>query len=649
VISNLSKDLSSPPTFRQGSAVNNFAAGLAILLTVLAIAWAADFFRWIGLLLYTEQFLSGILAVAVPLVFITIRLDRSRSLENIPVFDWLLAIAGFISISYVSLRYPALAELVATRPVDGLITGFVMMILIVEGLRRTVGLALTIVVMAFVVVALLGHHIPGTLAGRKIESASLIYYLAWDPTGILGAPMNIVATIVTAFVFFGQVLSKSGGSKFFTDVSMILVGRYRGGQAKIAVTASGFFGSISGSVVSNVVTTGVITIPLMKRAGYKSVQAGAIEAVASTGGQLMPPIMGAAAFLMAEFLEIPYTEVVLAALIPAVLYYLALFILADLEAGRTGIQPMDADEIPDLFPVLKGGWHFPLPFVVLILALFYWNLSPELSALASAFTILITSAIFGYNGQRFTIVRLIQAVHDTGLAVLDIIMIGAAAGIIIGSLNVTGIGFGLSLALVEIGNSNLFTLLLVSAGICILLGMGMPTVAVYMLLATLVAPALVEVGIEPLAAHLFILYFGMMSMITPPVAIAAFTAASLSGADAMRTGFSAMRFGWFAYIVPFLFVFSPPLLMQGKPIEIIWAAVSAAIGVWLVSIATMGFFRRNLNSLNRLLFGLAGTALLIPVTSFSGAYFTDIGGLILGMLLVCREILAERSIKIINA
>ena len=324
-------------------------------------------------------------------------------------------------------------------------------------------------------------------------------------------------------------------------------------------------------------------------------------------------------------------------------------ILADLEAGRTGIQPMDADEIPDLFPVLKGGWHFPLPFVVLILALFYWNLSPELSALASAFTILITSAIFGYNGQRFTIVRLIQAVHDTGLAVLDIIMIGAAAGIIIGSLNVTGIGFGLSLALVEIGNSNLFTLLLVSAGICILLGMGMPTVAVYMLLATLVAPALVEVGIEPLAAHLFILYFGMMSMITPPVAIAAFTAASLSGADAMRTGFSAMRFGWFAYIVPFLFVFSPPLLMQGKPIEIIWAAVSAAIGVWLVSIATMGFFRRNLNSLNRLLFGLAGTALLIPVTSFSGAYFTDIGGLILGMLLVCREILAERSIKIINA
>ena len=178
MISNLSKDLSSPPTFRQGSAVNNFAAGLAILLTVLAIAWAADFFRWIGLLLYTEQFLSGILAVAVPLVFITIRLDRSRSLENIPVFDWLLAIAGFISISYVSLRYPALAELVATRPVDGLITGFVMMILIVEGLRRTVGLALTIVVMAFVVVALLGHHIPGTLAGRKIESASLIYYLA---------------------------------------------------------------------------------------------------------------------------------------------------------------------------------------------------------------------------------------------------------------------------------------------------------------------------------------------------------------------------------------------------------------------------------------------------------------------------------------
>ena len=228
-------------------------------------------------------------------------------------------------------------------------------------------------------------------------------------------------------------------------------------------------------------------------------------------------------------------------------------------------------------------------------------------------------------------------------------MIGAAAGIIIGSLNVTGIGFGLSLALVEIGSSNLFTLLLVSAAICIVLGMGMPTVAVYLLLATLIAPSLVEVGIDPIAAHLFILYFGMMSMITPPVAIAAFAAASLTGADAMRTGFSAMRFGWFAYVVPFLFVLSPNLLMRGEVINIVIATATATGGVWLVSIAAMGYFTRSLGILDRILFGVAGFALLVPSTGFEGAIYTDIGGVVLGAFLVWRETVAARRARVVEA
>lgn len=627
------------------SAMNGFIAVLAIVLTLGSIAWAADLFRMAGLLLYTEQFLSGILAIAVPLVFLSVRARKGSEGAPIPWYDYLFSILGFVCASYMAVRYPQLAELVSDAPIDGLIPGIVMVALLIEGLRRTVGHVLTVLVIAFVFLGLFGHLLPGKLAGKEMLTRDLFYYLAWDPTSILGIPMKIVTSIVMAFVFFGQVLTKSGGSAFFTEFSMVLVGRYRGGQAKIAVTGSGFFGSISGSVVSNVVTTGVITIPLMRSAGYRGVQAGAIEAVASTGGQLMPPIMGAAAFLMAEFLEIPYKEVVVAALIPAVLYYVALFILADLEAARTDIQPLKDEEIPKLWDVVKTGWYFPLPFAALIVALFNFNYSPEMSALIATGVIVATSTIFGYKGKRLTLRDLLDAVRATGHAVLDIIMIAAAAGIVIGTLNVTGVGFGMSLLLVELGGTNLFLLLLISAVVCIILGMGMPTVAVYLMLATLVAPALIEVGINPMAAHLFILYFGMMSMITPPVAIAAFAAATLTGEDAMKTGFAAMRFGWFAYLVPFLFVLSPSLLMEGGVFEVIAAAATAAGGVWLVSIAIMGYFVRELGLLLRVLFGLAGLALLIPGSGFEGARLTDIAGLVVGVLLIGREVVASRAAK----
>jgi TRAP transporter 4TM/12TM fusion protein len=611
----VNETISTDASTQKNTATNGFIAILAVVLTVAAIAWAADVFRMVGLLLYTEQFLSGMLAIAVPLVFLSLRAKKQPKdapVQPIPWYDFVFAAIGFISAVYMAIRYPQLAELVALAPVEGLIPAIIMVALLVEGLRRTVGTALTVLVVFFIGVGLFGHLLPGKLAGRQMLWPDLFYYLAWDPTSILGVPMKIVTSIVMAFVFFGQVLTKSGGSTFFTEISMVLVGRFRGGQAKIAVTASGFFGSISGSVVSNVVTTGVITIPMMRNAGYRGVQAGAIEAVASTGGQLMPPIMGAAAFLMAEFLEIPYKEVVVAALIPAILYYVALFILADLEAARTNIKPVDASEIPKLKDVLKSGWYFPIPFIVLITALFGFNYSPEMSALLSVLAIIITSMLFGYKGKRLSIRDLFNSIRQTGHAVLDIIMIAAAAGIVIGTLNVTGVGFGMSLMLVELGGTNIFLLLLISGFVCILLGMGMPTVAVYLMLATLVAPALIEVGIKPMAAHLFILYFGMMSMITPPVAIAAFAAASLTGKDPMATGFAAMRFGWFAYLVPFLFVATPELLMEGDAVSIALVTGKTILGIWFVSAAVMGYLIRHINLGMRILIALAGAAMFVP-------------------------------------
>jgi len=619
------------------TAMSRFIAVLAVLLTVVAIAWAADLFRMAGLLLYTEQFLGGIIAIALPLVFLSVRHSKKVDKHLIPWFDYLLAAIGFAGAMYMAVRYPQLAELVSDAPTDGLISGTIVVALMIECLRRTVGHVLTVLVLAFILMGLFGHLLPGKLAGKEMLARDLFYYIAWDPTSVLGIPMKIVTSIVMAFVFFGQVLTKSGGSTFFTEISMVLVGRYRGGQAKIAVTASGFFGSISGSVVSNVVTTGVITIPLMKSAGYRGVQAGAIEAVASTGGQLMPPIMGAAAFLMAEFLEIPYTDVVIAALIPAVLYYVALFILADLEAARTNIQPVAEDQIPDLKEVLKAGWYFPLPFVVLVVALFNFNYSPEMSALIATAVILATSMLFGYKGKRLTILDFLDSIRQTGHAVLDIIMIAAAAGIVIGTLNVTGIGFGLSLILVELGGTNLFLLLLLSAFVCIILGMGMPTVAVYLMLATLVAPALIEVGISPMAAHLFILYFGMMSMITPPVAIAAFAAATLTGEDAMKTGFAAMRFGWFAYLVPFLFVVVPELLMEGPGLSVAWVAIKSALGIWMISVALMGYVIAHISVIQRVLFFIAGAAMFVPDSLIDIGFPVAVPGIVLAVVLVGME------------
>lgn len=620
--------------------------GLAVALTCGVIAWAADLFRRVGFLLYTEQYLAGMLAIAMPLVFLHLPARREKERAGpVPWHDIVAAGLSAIGAAYMAVRYPILSELVPIRPTDGTVVAAVMAVLFIEGLRRTTGLALTGVVVGFLVLALVGHRLPGVLAGRPVDLGGLLYYLVWDSTAILGVPMKIVTTIVIAFVFFGQALLRSGGSTFFTDISMALMGRYRGGPAKISVLASSLFGTISGSVVSNVVTTGVITIPMMKQSGFRPYIAGAVEAVASTGGQLMPPVMGVAAFLMAEFLEAPYREVALAALIPALLYYAALFIQTDLEAAQSGMRRVDEKRIPNAMRALRSGWFFAVPFVVLIGALFWLNYSPETAALLASAVILVAGVLFPFQGKRMGVRDLVAMLRVTGLSVLDLFMIGAAAGMVIGVLNATGLGFGLTLSLVQLAGGNLFQLLVLTAVVCILLGMGMPTVGVYILLATLVAPALIEMKINPMAAHMFIFYYGMLSMITPPVAIGAFAAANLAGASPMRTGFAAMRLGWTAFVIPFLFVFSGTLLMQGDPGRIVIDFVAAILGVWLVSIGLAGYFMRPVGLLRRFAFAISGLLALIPAGAFPGAVWTDIVGVLGGIALVSWEIVWRRRIR----
>jgi len=619
---------------------------LAVMLTVGSLAWSGDVYRALGLTLFVEQFLSAMLGLALALVFLHYPALRGTERTSLPWYDVLAVFSAIAVGTYASIFFPDISERMNRSPLDALIVSAVFIFLGIEGLRRTAGYSLLVIVLIFVIFALIGHLVPGELQTREVEPLDLIIYLGLDSNALLGLPIVVGTTIVLTFIFFGQLLIKSGGSHFFNDISLVLMGRYRGGSAKIAITASSLFGSISGVAVSNIVATGVVTIPLMKRAGFSPRLAASIEAVASTGGQLMPPVMGAVAFLMADFLEMPYREIVIAALVPSLLYYVALFIQADLEAARNGIARVEEDQIPELMDVLRLGWLFILPFVGLIYALFWLNWTAETSALLASGIVLVVGLLFGYKGKRMSLIDIWDALIRTGLSILDILMIVAGAGFIIGVLGITGLGFAFTFLIVEFGGGNLFLLLVVSAVLCIILGMGMPTLGVYVLLAVIVAPSLVEVGITPIAAHMFILYFGMMSLITPPVAVAAFFAASIAQAPAMGTGWTSMRFGWTAYVVPFLFVFSPSLLLQGDDSVTLAAdVVTAVFGVWLVSAAMIGYFINALSFVMRALAILAGILLLIPQELAIGTVWTDILGGILALIFIGFDCLVTQKRK----
>jgi TRAP transporter 4TM/12TM fusion protein len=610
---------------------------LAIALTLGAVAWSLGIYQILDLSLYEEQFAAAMLAACMALTFLHLPARRNLPRARVPWYDWIAALAGAAAAGYIAVQYASIVDLILLGPTDAVIAGAVLFVLLLEALRRATGIALPVIILVFVLYALFADLMPGRMEGRATEWRNLISYLSFDTNAMLGVPIKIGTTIVVTFILFGNLLTVTGGSRFFTELALLAMGRFRGGSAKIAVAASALFGSISGSAVANVVATGVVTIPMIRKSGYSAHQAGAIEAVASTGGQLMPPVMGAAAFLMAEFLQIPYSDVVLAALVPALLYYAALFIQADLEAARRGITRVPQADIPRARDVLPG-LHFLLPFIVLIVGLFSFNIQPETAVLASAVVLIVGSIAFGYRGERPKIRDMLDAVRGTGINVIEIILITAGAGFVIGVLSISGLGFNLTLTLVQIGAGSLIILLLLSALVCIVLGMGLPTAGVYVLLAALVAPAMVEVGVVPIAAHMYVMYFGMMSMITPPVAIAAFAAASIARADPMRTGWEACRFGWSAYVVPFLFVLSPTLLLIGPADAVALAIVTATLGIWLVSIGMIGFFMRPISAPLRAAFMASGLLALIPAGAFPGAVWTDIVGAALGAILMVREV-----------
>ncbi|MBI3066389.1 MAG: TRAP transporter fused permease subunit [Deltaproteobacteria bacterium] len=591
-------------------AMRLFQRSLLWGIPLFALLYNFDLPSRFGLAILQEQYLGSVLILVLGSIFLSKPAHGSAARDHAPWYDLFLTLLSFAAGGYLVLFYPRMVNELGELTADKIILGALAILLVMEACRRMSGWVLILLAALLMFYAHFAYLFPGILNARGISWSKLAVHLFIDPNSLLGIPLAIAATTVVSFIVFGQFLYASGGGDFFTQLAMTLMGRFRGGAAKISVLASALFGTISGSPVANVVVDGAITIPMMVRTGYKPHVAAAVESVASNGGQLMPPVMGAAAFVMAEFLGMPYAKVALAAAIPALLYYLALFVQVDLEAGKTGITRISAADIPRLGAVLTQGWIFIIPMALIVYILFVLNLSASKAGFyAAAVALLVT---FFRPETRINLKKFMTILEDAGLAMLEVAIVCAVAGIIIGVLTLTSLPFVFTLFVEQFGPDNIFFILVMTSLIALILGMGMPTTAVYVIVALTLAPAVTKLGIPPLAAHLFVFYWAMLSMITPPICIAAYAGAAIAGTSPMRTGYACMRLGIIAYVVPFVFVFDPLLLLEGPPALVALAIATAAFGTIAIGIAMVGYFVRPMGWIQRLFLLVGGIGLLIP-------------------------------------
>jgi TRAP transporter 4TM/12TM fusion protein len=607
---------------------------MLVALAAIGSLWALEVHQYLAWTFFKQQYLALFLALALGSVFLAVKAHAKESGDRVPWHDWLLFAAGLAVGLYVVVMFPTIAYRLGVLSIDRWLFGGVAILLILEATRRVAGGTLAWLALGVVLYAKFAYLLPGILYAKGSSWERIASYLYLDSNGVFGLPLDVAAGVVVAFILFGQALYAVGGDKFLTDLALVATGRFRGGPAKVSVVSSALFGTVSGSAVANVVVDGAITIPLMKRAGFQAHMAAAIEAVASNGGQIMPPVMGAAAFLMAEFLAIPYGQVALAAAIPACLYYIALFTQIDLESAKHGLAGLPADQIPRLNKVLRRGWVFLIPLAILVYTLMVENWEAGKAGMVAVIAVFLVGA--AQKETRPSLQKILAALEETGRILLDIAVITALAGIVIGALHLSGFTFKISLLLVTLSGGNVFLLLLITALGCLFLGLPLPTTVVYITLAVLAAPALVQLGVPPLAAHLFLFYFGMVSLITPPDCLPVYIAAAIARANFWRTGWTAMRLGVAAYVVPFIFALHPALILIGPPAEIVLAVATSVVGVVLLGIGCAGYLFRLLGWGKRSAFIFAGLLLLLP--SWSGVWLVaDVAGLALGLLLILWE------------
>ena len=537
---------------------------------IAGIGWILAVTDYFGFALTFQQALGVILGFACACAFL-----RYPYRARAGALELALSLTAFLCWFWMAYNFEDWIVTAHERTPDKWVPGALALVLMMEGLRKAAGKVIAGLVWVLILYAFLGHHLPGVLEAEVFPPTKTVTYYYADNNGVPGLVLQVVVNLVLAFIIFGKLMEVSGGTAFLNDIAMGWMGHRRGGPAKVAVLASSAFGTISGSTVANIMSTGIVTIPLMKRTGFRREYAGAIEAVASNGGQIAPPVMGATAFIIAEFLEIPYQDVVVAAAIPAAIYFLVLFLQVDAVARRFDIKGLPRSELPNVRRVLKTGWIFILPIVVLLYFLFWLGYNPGLSALYSAASLIVLMTV--RDRRPPTAEHWKNFVLGSGEILVPLILIGGAAGIILGVLNSTGLAFQLSLILAAIGESNgVLVMLMLTSLICIVLGMGMPTATVYIVLVSVIGPALIKMGLVPIGAHLFLFYFGLISMLTPPVAIASMVAAEMAGANMWRTGFIGVQLAATAYLLPYLWAFNPALLFEGDLFAIVCAVTTAA-------------------------------------------------------------------------
>lgn len=531
------------------------------------------------------------------LLFLRYPATSKRPKNRIDLWDWLLAALMIAGCANILLNYEAISMREGMATPSDIWMGAIMTLLVLEGCRRSMGWPLPIMASLALAYAVFGPYLPGIFAhgGFPLDELAPFLYLRTD--GIFGVPLGVSASFIFLFVLFGSFLNLSGAGQFFIDLAVALTGRSVGGPGKAAVVASGLMGTVSGSSCANTVTTGAFTIPLMKQSGYSSNFSGAIVAAASTGGQVMPPVMGAAAFIMAQFLGISYWDIVVAAAIPATLYFISIMAMVHFRAGKLRMKRLRSDELPRLGQVLKKGWHLLLPLATLI-GFLAQGYSP-VKAVFWSIVLLVVVSWFSDPEKRMTPSRVLQAMIEGGLGAVEVAAACACSGIVIGVIGISGVGLAFSSFVLSLSGGVLPLALMLTMIGSIILGMGVPTTAQYIITSTLAAPALAQMGVPLMSAHLFCLYFGVLADVSPPVALATYAASGIARSNPMKTGFTALVTAIAGFLVPYMFIYNPYLLLQGDMVHIAVGCVTALVGIIGLAAGVQGFLVSDLNIAER--------------------------------------------------
>ena len=551
------------------------------------------------------------LAFGAALTFMIYPLSKARKDKGPSVLDWAAIALTIATCAYMVHEMEGLIYRIGVAPTTlDLVFSSILLVVVLEATRRTTGEILPIIAVASLLYARYGYLLPGVMGHRGYDWSRIISYIS-GLDAIFSVSLGASAQYVFLLLLFSAFLNSMGTGQFFLDFAAGLAGHKKGGPAKIAIVSSAFFGTISGNSVANVVSTGIFTIPLMKKSGYKPGLAGAVEAVASTGGQIMPPIMGSAAFIMAQLLGVTYLKVAQAALIPAILYFASLMMMIGMIASKQGRSGMSRDELPSVRKVLRSGWHLVLPVVTLLFVMVQLRAS-VIRASLWAILVAIAVAVVSSRG-KYGIRNMLDSLYDGARQSIGIVASCACAGIVVGVLSLTGAGLRFAQLVVALSGGNLLPALILTAIASLILGMGLPTTACYLISAAVSAPALIELGVQPVAAHMFVFYYACLSAITPPVALAVYAAAGIAKAKFMDVAWSAVRLGAVAYIVPFMFAYGPSLLAQGDLLTVVWSLFSALVGVYALGMGIVGWCgRRPVGWPARMLLIAAALSLIKP-------------------------------------